>query len=198
MAFLAPLLTNPAFLTLGAGMLGSMFGNRPQSFEYQSDMSPEQQKMLAGMFTQLQGGQGQGGLADVAKYYQGILGNDPSAMEMYDAPLKRQFEREIIPGLSAQFAGMGSGMGSSSAFRNAAVQAGGDLQQRLAEMRAQMRGNAAQSLQNLALGKYGQVYDIAAEAGPIAQLMQSLAPGIGKGIGQKLGGSLSKSIFGDM
>jgi len=93
-----------------------------------------------------------GAFGDVADYYRSNLSNDPADFQSYAAPEMRRFNEEIIPGLSEQFAGMGSGGLSSSGFRNAAVGAGTDLSERLGSIRAQLRQQSAQGLQNFAQG----------------------------------------------
>jgi len=64
-------------------------------------------------------------------YYGGLMSGQGADVNAFMAPQMRQFNEQIIPGLSEQFAGMGSGALSSSGFRNAAVSAGTDLSERL-------------------------------------------------------------------
>jgi len=63
------------------------------------------------------------------------------------APEQRRFNEQIIPDLAEQFSGHG-GIGSSG-FRNAAVNAGTDLSERLGAIRAQLRQQGAQGLSNI-------------------------------------------------
>jgi hypothetical protein len=67
----------------------------------------------------------------------------------------RNFNENIIPGLSEQFAGMGAGGLSSSGFRNAAVGAGTDLSERLGAIRANLRANSAAGLTGIGTAGLG-------------------------------------------
>lgn len=108
-------------------------------------------------FNQLQEaikGPGAGGaFGTAADYYRNMLSDNPADMEAFAAPQMRQFNEQIIPGLSEQFAGMGSGGLSSSGFRNAAINAGTDLSERLGAIRANLRQNSAAGLAGI--GQYG-------------------------------------------
>jgi hypothetical protein len=103
-----------------------------------------QQLINAGM------GPGAGGaFGEAADYYRGNLGNNPQDFNAFAAPELRRFHEDIIPGLGEQFAGMGAGGLSSSGFRNAAVGAGTDLSERLAQIRANLRNQSAAGLANI-------------------------------------------------
>ena len=122
-------------------------------------------------------GQGGGGaFGQSADYFRQILEDNPELMQQFYAPEQRRFQQETIPGLAEQFAGMGSGALSSSGFRNAAVQAGTDLQERLANIRAQLKQNAASGLAGLGqvgLGNYSQ--DVMTQPGSQG-FLSSVAP----------------------
>jgi hypothetical protein len=93
-----------------------------------------------------------------------------------------------MPGISEQFAGMGSGGLSSSGFQNAAVNAGTDLSERLGAIRANLRQQGAQGLQNigqLGLGNYSQ--NMVTQPGSEGFLGQ-VAPAVGTAIGAYFGG----------
>lgn len=181
-------------LTTKKGRQGlSNFFGTPEEHERISTLLPEQQKL----FDQLQGagmGQGAGGaFGDSADYYRNLLSDNPADMQAFAAPEMRRFNEEIIPGLSEQFAGMGSGGLSSSGFRNAAVNAGTDLSERLGAMRAQLRSQGAQGLQGIGqagLGNYSQ--DVMTQAGSPGFLAQA-APSIGKAATSYFSGGLSNA-----
>lgn len=79
-------------------------------------------------------------------YLTRLLSNDPSAMEAFEAPARRQFREEIMPEIAEQYAGAGAGR--SSAFNLAATHAGGTLAEQLAAQRAQLQlGAIPQALQ---------------------------------------------------
>jgi len=99
----------------------------------------------------------------------------------------RQFNEQTIPGLAEQFAGMGSGGLSSSGFRNAAVNAGTDLSERLGALRAQLRQQGAQGLMGIGQQGLGQFNE---------NIYQQGQPGLFDTLGQGLGSSLGGLGFG--
>lgn len=173
--------------------LGNFFGGTPEKHERVSTLLPEQEALFdqlikAGM------GKGAGGAFGTASdYYRDLLSNNSEDFNSFAAPQLRQFREDIIPSLSEQFAGMGSGGLSSSGFRNAAVNAGTDLSERLGAIRAQLRQQGAQGL--LGLGQAGLQnfsQDVMTQPGSEG-FLSSFAPAIGSGIGA-LGGPLGSSI----
>lgn len=147
-----------------------------------STLGKEQQPL----YSQLQAanmGRGAGGsFGTAADYYRDLLGNNSEDFNAFAAPQLRQFREEIIPSLSEQFAGMGSGALSSSGFRNAAVNAGTDLSERLGAIRAQLRQQGAAGLMGLGQQGLGQFNENIYEA-PTPGLLQSAAQGIGQAAG---------------
>jgi hypothetical protein len=77
-------------------------------------------------------------------YLQKIISQDPEMMKQFEAPVMRQFNEQIVPGLSEQFAGAGAL--NSSGFQQTMGQAAGSLSERLAQMRAQLGMEASQHL----------------------------------------------------
>ena len=141
--------------------IGNFFTGTPAKRENVSTLRPEQE----GLYNQLINsgmGQGAGGaFGTSADYYRNLLSNNSADYNAFAAPQLRQFNEEIIPGLSEQFAQGGGGQGSfsSSGFRNAAINAGTDLSERLGALRANLRQAGAAGLQNigrLGLGNYSQ------------------------------------------
>jgi len=119
-----------------------------------------------------------GSFGTSADYFRDLLSNDSQTMDQLSAPEMRRFNEEIIPDLSEQFAGMGSGGLSSSGFRNAAVNAGTDLSERLGAIRAGLRTQGAQGLSHLGqlgLGDYTN------------NTFQQNAPGFTEFAGQAIG-----------
>lgn len=100
-----------------------------------------------------------GAFGTSADYYRNLMSDNPADLAAYSAPMMRQYNEDIVPGLSEQFAGMGAGGLSSSGFRNAQVQGATDLSERLGAIRAQLRQAGAQGLTNIGqigLGNYSQ------------------------------------------
>ncbi len=166
----------------------SFFSGSPGGFETLSTLTPDQQGVLTQLLNSIKGKGAGGAFGAASDYYQDILGNSPEQFDAFARPEMRRFQQEIIPGLAEQFAGMGSGGLSSSGFRNASTQAGTDLSERLGQIRAQLRQNAAQGLQNLGQQGLGQFQE---------NIYQPGTPGAGGAVGGLLGG-LAGSFLGPM
>ena len=98
-----------------------------------------------------------------------------------------------MPGISEQFAGMGSGGLSSSGFRNAQVQGATDLSERLGAIRANLRQAGAQGLQNI-----GQMGLNSFSQNQVTQpgtqgLFGGLSSAVGKGLGSFIGGKVGSN-----
>lgn len=139
-------------------LIGMLVGT-PEKHKRVSTLGVGQEQILQNLIQSLQGGGAGGAFGDAADYYRDLLSDNPEDFQRYAAGENRRFNEETIPGLSEQFAGMGSGGLSSSGFRNAAVSAGTDLNERLGAIRAQLRQQGAAGLSGLgsqALGNYTQ------------------------------------------
>lgn len=134
------------------GVKELLLGKPEQNYQ-QSKLGPEQQQLYNQMLQATQNKGVGGAFGQSADYYRDLLSNDSADMEAFAAPEMRRYNEQIIPDLAEQFAGMGSGGLTSSGFRNAAVSAGTDLSERLGSIRANLRQQGAQGLQNL--GQYG-------------------------------------------
>lgn len=163
----------------------------PEKHERVSTLQPGQQDLLNQLLQALSGSGAGGAFGQSADYWRQILEDNPELMEQFFAPEKRAFQQEIIPGLSEQFAGMGSGGLSSSGFRNAAVQAGTDLQERLANIRANLKNQAAAGLSGLGqtgLGNFSQdVMTQEGSPGLLGYAGQALGQGFGMPLGMQAG-----------
>jgi hypothetical protein len=109
-----------------------LFG-KSESFDKLSTKTPEQEQLIS----MLLGGSQEGG-SEALQYLINLLGGDLSAFE---EPAMRQFQQEIIPGIAERFSGINAQ--GSSAFQNALGGAGADLASTLAQLRAQLQGEAA-------------------------------------------------------
>jgi hypothetical protein len=167
------------------GFWNAMFGKKEKNYQ-QSTLSPDQQQLWQQGYGAMQGQGAGGAYGDTADYYRSLLAGDSQTEQAMAAPMQRQFQQETIPGLAEQFAGMGSGGLSSSGFRNAGVQAGVDLQERLANIRAGLRQQGAQGLQ----GMYSQMMQPTVEnihRPETYGLMGGMAQGAGQGLGMAAG-----------
>lgn len=172
---------------VGRGIKNFLFGS-PATRENVSTLRPEQE----GLYNQLQNSlmnKGAGGaFGNAADYYRNLLSDDSADFQAFSNPMLRQYNQDIVPGISEQFAGMGSGGLSSSGFRNAQIQGATDLSERLGALRAQLRQQGAQGLANLGqlgLGSYSQ--NMETQPGTEGFLSQ-VAPLAGIGLGAFMGG----------
>lgn len=176
---------------LGAGiggLLGAFGGSERQrmpNIRPQSLLRPEQEALYrqavnAGM----QPGAG-GAFGASADYYRDLLSDNSADANAFMAPELRRYYQDIVPNLSEQFAGMGSGGLGSSGFRNAQIQGATDLGERLAAIRANLRQSAAAGLQNIGqvgLGRFSE--NVYPEPQP------SFGAGLSSGFGQGLGSAI--------
>jgi hypothetical protein len=148
-------------------------------------MSKDQQNLL-NQLMQMLGPQGQLGQG----YQQGLglqqqyMDPNSETMNQFSQPYIDQFNQQTVPGLAERFAGMG-GMGgglSSSGFGQSLSSAGGNLQNQLAQLKAGLGQQAAQSL----MGQYGQMGQVGLNAQPFGYQQQapSMAGGMLQGWGQ--------------
>ena len=129
--------------------IGNLFTGTPEKRENVSTLLPQQQG-LADQAIQAGMRPGAGGaFGDAADYYRNNLSDNPADFDAFAAPALRQYNQDIMPGISEQFAGMGAGGLSSSGFRNAQVQGATDLSERLGALRANLRQQSAQGLQGI-------------------------------------------------
>jgi hypothetical protein len=167
--------------------IGNFLTGTPEKRENVSTLRPEQEPLYQNAVNAgLRRGAG-GASGDAADYYRNLLSDDSADYNAFAAPQLRQYNQDIVPGISEQFAGMGSGGLSSSGFRNAQVQGATDLSERLGAIRANLRQAGAQGLQgivNTGLQNYSQ--NMVTEPGTEGFLSQ-VAPAAGTAIGSFAG-----------
>ena len=130
----------------GNGFFQALFGKPERNYQ-QSTLGQEQQPGYQNLLAAGQQRGAGGAFGESADYYRDLLSNDSQTANAMFAPEQRRFNEQIIPDLAEQFSGHG-GIGSSG-FRNAAVNAGTDLSERLGAIRAQLRQQGAQGLSNI-------------------------------------------------
>lgn len=183
-----------------AGFFSNLFFGKPSKIEQRSLLSPQQQLLQNQLMGAAQGQGAGGAFGQAADYYRNLLSDDSADFNAFSAPEMRRFREEIVPGLAEQFAGLGAGSSglSGSNFRNAAVNAGADLSERLGSIRAQLRQNAAQGLQNIggaALNPYMQNIFRPQQPGLAGQALgTALGSFISPGLGA-LGGQWANMMF---
>lgn len=122
-----------------------------------------------------------GTLGISSDYYKNLLNPNSQAFKQFAAPQIRQYNEDIVPGISEQFAGMGAGGLSSSGFRNAQIQGATDLSERLGAIRANLQMAGAQGLQG--------IHSAAMQPVGEYQTTQQGSPGMWGGIGEAAGKS---------
>lgn len=144
-----------ALIPLAAAVAGPLMqkwlggGQAKGQYKQLSTQNPQQQQYMQQLFSGLQGGQSN---IPGMEYLQGLFSEDPSAFQKYEAPMMRQFNEQVIPGIAERFTNMGAG-GTGSGFNNAAAMAGARLSENLGAQRANLRGSALNQFQN-----YGQQF----------------------------------------
>jgi hypothetical protein len=170
-----------------------LFGSRGRTRQLPT-MTREQQQGLTQLLQQIFGG-GAAGFGESTDYLRGLLSGDPEAMRAFEAPHLRQFQEQTLPALTERLTGLGAGGGRASGAAQALSQAGQSLQEKLASLRADLQGQAAQQLMStylqgagLGLGvrPFGYQYEPGREG-----LFGSLAGGLGQGFGGGLAGLLA-------
>jgi len=174
----------PLAIAGATGLLGSLFGSKGQKggFQQVQRFTPEQQAVFQQMYGPLAQSMG----LSFDKLQQ-LLSDDPEAFAAFEAPFKRQFEQETVPMIAERFAGMGShGSQSSSAMQQTLGQAGRELTENLAGLRAGLQQNAMGQLQGF-LGQALQPQFENVYMQPTAGTMGGMMSGLGQGAGQYLG-----------
>ena len=178
----------------------SFFKSKPERVERVSRLRSGQQEDLFSQQLQAALGPGAGGASgDAADYFRSLLSGEGA--EEFEAPLMRQFQEDIMPGIAEQFAGMGAGGLSSGGFAQEAGRAGTDLAERLGAIRAGLRGQGAAGLSGLvqnALSPQDELLFRPRQPGLLESFAGSAAGGIGMGIGTALGGPLGGAIGGGL
>lgn len=156
-----------------------------------STLRPEQEQLYNQAINAGMGTGAGGAFGTSADYYRGLLSDNSAGFQAQSAPMMNQYNQDIMPGISEQFAGMGAGGLSSSGFRNAQVQGGVDLSERLGALRSQLRQQGAQGLQGI--GQMGlQNYSQNMETQPGSEgFLSQMAPAIGNAAMQFAGNYFS-------
>jgi hypothetical protein len=170
----------PAAITAGATIFDRLMGSGDKMNKVPT-MSKPQQALLSQLMQMIspQGGLGQGAQQGV-NLQQQLMDPSSQAVDQFAQPYMNQFNQQTIPGLAERFAGMGAMGGglSSSGFGQSLSAAGGNLQNQLAQLKAGLGQNAAQSL----MQQYGQMTGMGLNAQPFAY--QQKAPTMGGGFMQ--------------
>ena len=166
------------------------FSGTPERSYQQSLLGKEQLPGYQQLLGASQGAGAGGAFGQAADYYRDLLSDNSQTYQAMQAPEMRRFREQIVPDLSEQFAGMGSGALSSSGFRNAAVGAGTDLSERLGAIRAQLRQQGAAGLLGIGQQGLGQYNE---------NILRPATPGFADTMGPALGSAAlgaAGSFFG--
>jgi len=159
--------------------LSNFLVGTPGKFDQRSTLGPTQQQGFQNLINAGNDPGASGGFGQAADYYRSLLSGSGNDFQALAAPEIRQFRQDTLPGLAEQFAGMGAGGLNSSGYRNSVMQANTDLGERLAALRAILRGQGAQGLSGIAsqgLGNFYQNTYMPQTGG----FLQALAPALGQ------------------
>lgn len=173
---------------------GNFLMGTPEKRENVSLLRPEQEPLYQQLVNAGIGSGAGGAFGGAADYYRNLLSDNGADYQAFAAPMLRQYNQDIVPNISEQFAGMGSGGLSSSGFRNAQLQGATDLAERLGALRASLRQSGAQGLQNIGqLGLQGYSQNMVTQPGSPG-FLSSVAPAVGGAIGTAIGGPVGGFI----
>lgn len=181
-AFAVPLIAS-LISSAAPALIQKFFPGKEAKTEQIPTMSPEKQQLLKQLFSGIggQGGALEAGLGNITN----LLRGEPEAFEQFEAPLLRQFQEQIIPGIAERFAGADAL--ESSGFRQALGQAGAGLTETLGAQRAGLQQSAFGNLANLfGLGLGTQEFGLG-QRPATPGFGESIAPGL-----QQLGGQFGK------
>ncbi len=154
-----------------------LFGDRG-GFDQVSRFTPQQQSLFNNFLPGLGQAQNSG-----LEYIRKLLSGEPGAFDEFEAPLMRQYNQEIVPGLAERFAGMGSGGAqNSSAFQQTLGQSGQELMERLGALRGNLRNNALGQLQGFTQQGLQPTFESVYRQ-PTQGLFGGLASGLSQGLG---------------
>lgn len=172
------------------GFSDFLFGT-PEKNERFSTLRPDQESLFKQLLASLQGEGVGGAFGSTSDFFRDLLNPNGQNFNALQAPELRQFNEQIIPNLAEQFAGLGfNGSGlSSSGFRNAAINAGTDLSERLGALRANLRQQGAQGLQSLASQGLGNFSERVVTRPGTGGFLSQVAPLVGSALGG-FGGTL--------
>jgi len=160
-----------------------------------STLRPEQEGNYQNLQNAAQGRGAGGAYGDTADYYRNLLSDNSADYQAFSNPMIRQYNEDIVPGISEQFAGMGAGGLSGSGFRNAQMQGATDLSERLGALRAQLRQQGAQGLQGIgqdSLKSYStNMETLAGSEGFLPGVARSAGKAVGKAAGNAAGNWLT-------
>lgn len=170
----------------------AFFKSKPEKIERISNLRPGQQEDLFTQYQNAIAGEGAGGaFGDASDYYRSLLSGGQDAA--FEAPLMRQFQEDIMPGIAEQFAGLGAGGLSSSGFTQETGRASADLAERLGSMRAQLRQQGAQGLMGFAQGGLNPVDQVLVRPRE-PSMFETMFGAVGTGLGTGLATAASAGV----
>src|ERR1700726_656085 len=94
--------------------IGRFLGGSPEKHKRVSTLREEQEPLYQQLINSGQNPGAGGAFGTAADYYRNLLSDNSADYNAFAAPQLRQYNQDIVPGLSEQFAGMGAGGLSSS------------------------------------------------------------------------------------
>lgn len=156
-----------------------LFGTPERTEQFQRYNQPQQDvfgKMLSG---------GESQLPQIFQYLQQLISQNPEMLKQFQAPARRSFEEQTLPSIAERFTGMGGQ--NTSAFAQELGAAGAGLEENLSAQRAGLGDSAIKQLMQILGGGLTRQTDTVIRPGQTG-FLQSMAPGIGQGLGYLGGG----------
>lgn len=167
------------------GFMDFMFGKQGEMNQV-STQTGGQQDLLSQLMAGLSGGGFGGG--PMGAGMEGLFKLLSGDTEAFEAPLMRNFEENLIPGIAERFSGLGSGAQGSSAFSQGLSSAAGGLTEQLGAMRGGLQQQGmSQLMQMLQTGLGTQSFENVYKP-PTQGFAQGMSGGIGSFLGNKLFG----------
>lgn len=162
-----------------------LFGKSKPKAVTTPTLLPGQERLIGGLTSQLQPVQSSG-----LQFLQSLIDQSPEALQAFQAPALRQFQEEILPGLSEQYNAAGALGGGN--FRNAVLQQARQLSENLAAMRANLGLQAvgqSQGFYSPALSRAFETNFQAPRQGFLPGFLQGIAPIAGAALAPFTGGA---------
>jgi hypothetical protein len=116
--------------------------HRPESYKQGMSVLRQSLQAPAPSATEIAGSQYLQSMLSPQGYLQRMMSQDPQLMEQFEAPYRREFQEQTVPGIAERFTGLDAQR--SSAFQQTMGQAGASLMERLASLRGGLGLEAAQ------------------------------------------------------
>jgi len=188
---------------------GAASGIGGKSGEWGSTYSKGQRNQIDDILQSLKGMKGSQDITQNQNYQTGqdwlqSMFSDPEFFKNFEAPLRRDFEEQTLPGIANRFGGMGSHGSFGGGFQRAMGRAGTDFETNLAAQRGQMQQGAIPQLLGYSQQPFSNYMSMMQQglqptnnvyqpptSGFMGGILPAFAGGAAQGYGQKWGQSMA-------